>query len=351
MKKRRVFDINFDDAEIEGVPAGTEPSERRGPMASAIAENADALSERAAAEAAIRAENDALAHELVELKKAGRITQLIPIMQINTDKLTRDRKATRDPEIDELKDSIRQIGLSNPIQVIEIEGGYELIQGYRRWTAFGELYDDTGDDAYKMIPASFVPRGDKLRTLYRRMVDENLVRKGISFGEMAALAWAYVRSSDIPLQNINDAVDDLFASAGRQKRAYIKSFAKMLRRLEGALVHIDVIPRALGLEVAKKLQTHPALVEPFKEKLLNAKGQSAADELAMLRAFVAQKEAKTKPPVKSAKTVMRMVSPRGQIKCTASDGAFSMQSEVDFSALERAKLEAAVAAFWQALED
>ena len=60
-KKRRVFDIEFpsDPIEVETpVPVGTdepEPREaRRGPMASAIQENASALRERQAAEAAIR---------------------------------------------------------------------------------------------------------------------------------------------------------------------------------------------------------------------------------------------------------------------------------------------------------
>ena len=62
MSKRRVFDIDFDDT---SVPAGTEadvPETRRGPMAAAITENAAALGARQEAEAAIRAENDRLAH-------------------------------------------------------------------------------------------------------------------------------------------------------------------------------------------------------------------------------------------------------------------------------------------------
>ena len=57
-KKKRVFDIDFDGvAEVSdaAVPAGTE--HRRGPMAAAITENADALQARQTAEAAIRAEN------------------------------------------------------------------------------------------------------------------------------------------------------------------------------------------------------------------------------------------------------------------------------------------------------
>ena len=42
-------------------------------------------------------------------------------------------------ELEELKDSIRNIGLSNPIRVEQSGGRYELVQGMRRLTAFREL--------------------------------------------------------------------------------------------------------------------------------------------------------------------------------------------------------------------
>ncbi|MEM1301282.1 MAG: ParB N-terminal domain-containing protein, partial [Pseudomonadota bacterium] len=130
-KKRRVFDIDF-DTPADAVPAGTDRVERRGPMATAISETAEALDERAEAEAAIRAENDALAHEHVRLKKLGLITDLIPVAEVLTTKLTRDRAEGADPELDELKASIAAVGLSNPIRVEQTEHGYELIQGFRR---------------------------------------------------------------------------------------------------------------------------------------------------------------------------------------------------------------------------
>ncbi|MFK7752394.1 MAG: ParB N-terminal domain-containing protein, partial [Sedimentitalea sp.] len=151
-KKRRIFDIAFEDVETP-VPAGTEPA-RRGPMAAAITENAEALAARQTAETAIRAENDALAHELVRLKKAGLVTDLIPLDSVMATKLTRDRLAERDDQIDELKASIQALGLSNPIRVEQAGDGYELIQGYRRLTAYRELLADTKDPIYATIPAA-----------------------------------------------------------------------------------------------------------------------------------------------------------------------------------------------------
>mgnify|MGYP000107713768 CR=1 FL=1 len=69
-KKRRIFDIDLPD---EDVPAPVVASSglRRGPMATAIGENADSLRQREQTEAAIRAENDNLAHEFVRLKRLG----------------------------------------------------------------------------------------------------------------------------------------------------------------------------------------------------------------------------------------------------------------------------------------
>ncbi|TMV47274.1 replication protein, partial [Thioclava sp. BHET1] len=200
--------------------------------------NAGALRERQAAEAAIRAENDRLAHELVRLKKLGLVVDQIPLDAISNTKLTRDRSAQRDPELDELKTSIRSIGLSNPIRVEQGEAGYELVQGYRRLAAYRELLEETGDaERYGTIPAGLIGRGETLESLYRRMVDENLVRRDISFAEMAALARSYHLDSETGSETIDDAIAVLFGSAGRQKRIYIRNFATLLDHIGDKLSH------------------------------------------------------------------------------------------------------------------
>ena len=190
MSKRRGFDIDFpgnQDGVYTGGRRATEapkPSRtdtRRGPMAAVISENADALRERAEAERAIRDENDRLAHEHVRLKREGLITDLIALDDIRIDKLARDRGTGPDPEIDELKASILAIGLSNPIRVEPADGGYELVQGFRRLRAYREIFAETGDERFARIPAGLVASGEALEGLYRRMVDENLVRRDISF--------------------------------------------------------------------------------------------------------------------------------------------------------------------------
>ena len=320
VKKRSVFDINFDldEEEDAGFPAGNAPAEppvvkeyniqghplqnsdpvpnppapsRRGPMASAISETLEATSERASAEAAIRAENDALAHEHVRLKRLGLITDLIQTSDVHTDKLTRDRSANVDPELAELKQSIQSVGLSNPIRVEQTDNGYELIQGFRRLTAFRELAAETGDPRYSRIPAALVPRGEPLADLYRKMVDENLVRKDLSFGEMARLALSYAQDSGV---EVSDAVGTLYASALKQKKTYIRQFARVLADLDGALRYPEAIPRALGLDVYRFLDAQAGNAMALKKALIKQPERDADAELAILRAGITAKKAAPK---------------------------------------------------------
>ncbi len=372
VKKRPVFDINFelDEEEAAGFPAGNPGADdkaspasttqgeasqrsdqtpaRRGPMASAISETLDATTERANAEAAIRAENDALAHEHVRLKKLGLITDLIQTSDVQTDKLTRDRSSNVDPELAELKQSIKAVGLSNPIRVEQTENGYELIQGYRRLTAFRELAEETGDPRYTRIPAALVPRGEPLEALYRKMVDENLVRKDLSFGEMAKLALSYAQDTGC---EIGDAVSTLYASALKQKKTYIRQFAKVIGELDGSLKFPEAIPRALGLDLYRLFETNQRGASDLKDALAADPSRDAEAELAILRgAFTVKKTAAKTAGQSMSKTSLRIGLPQGEMRVTASDGKVEMRLPRDFSAVSKARLQRGIEAFLSALD-
>lgn len=370
MSKRRVFDIDF-PTDPDPTPAPAPESgrsnatpaklakateQRRGPMATAISENADALRARAEAEKNIRAENDRLAHEFVRLKKLGLVVDRIPIGRIGMEKLIRDRKEGRDPEIDELKDSIRAVGLSNPIRVEEKDDGtYELIQGYRRMRAYMELLSETGDEAYAHIPAGLVARGDSLEALYRRMVDENLVRRDLSFAEMAQLALRYAEDAQTEAATVEAAVNTLFASSGRQKKIYIRHFALVLNAVGDALKFPESIPRALGLELKKRLESDETSVQVLRDSLRQANAESAESELEVLRRFADSKRPATPrsasaPRPGVAKTTLRCTVPAGTVRCQARDGKIEMAMDRDFSEIDRHKLEQAISAFFTALE-
>lgn len=355
-KKRRMFDIDLpeDDTpapEVKSIGEGL----RRGPMATAIGENAEALRRRQEAESAIRAENDALAHEFVRLKKLGLVVDMIPLEQVQASKLIRDRSRRLDGDLADLKASIRAVGLSNPIRVEQVgEGRYELVQGWRRLSAYRELLEETGDEAYARIPAGLMAKGETLDSLYRRMVDENMVRKDISFAEMAQLARAYAEDEATGCRDLDEAVNRLFATANPQKRSYVRRFAFLMAALEKVLAHPEAIPRALGLTLANRIEAEAGAVSVLA-RMLGPGTRTAEEEVAVLRRFAEGEVAVAKVAAPRAadlrgKTVLRMPTAAGEVKCTAAAGKVELRLDRDFSTLDRRRLEEAVKAFFAALD-
>ncbi|MBS0573361.1 MAG: ParB N-terminal domain-containing protein [Proteobacteria bacterium] len=368
-KKRRMFDIDLPDEVANGVANGTAAAEpfpagkiaeapaRRGPMAAAIAETAGSARERHEIEARIRAENDALAHEHVRLKRLGLVVEMVPLDQVGTFKLVRDRKKGLDPELAELKASIAELGLSNPIRVeARPEGGYDLIQGYRRLTAYRELLAETGDGGrFGAIPAAVSQPGEDLEALYRKMVDENLVRKDISFAEMAMLALDYARDPDTGADDPDKAVAVLFRSAGYQKRSYIRTFIRVVEQIGPELLFPQEIPRALGLALARRLDEVEGLVAMLRAELKGCDNRSVEDELEVLRrlagdlppeigAAAAGPAGQGVRPVRPAKarTSFQFDRREGRGKCVAAVGKLEIQLGRDFTTIDRRRLEQAV---------
>ncbi|MEL7091890.1 MAG: ParB/RepB/Spo0J family partition protein [Pseudomonadota bacterium] len=315
-------------------------AERHGSVADTIRPTA----ERAAAKPALMQNDDAPAQ--APLDQPGPITDLIATGDVHMTKLTRDRSQNVDPDLQELKRSIREVGLSNPIRVEQTDAGYELIQGYRRLSAFRALEQDTGDPRYSCIPATQVPRGEPLEALYRKMVDENLVRKDLSFAEMAQLALSYAEAEGV---SPRDAVRTLYASAQKQKRAYIQSFAAMLSRLPGVLHHPEAIPRALGLDLNKALERAPELATQIRDRLTHCDPRNAAAEVQMLRdvltGWTVRKDKKA-----GARTSLGFVRPEGAARVIASHGKIELQLDRDFAAVPKADLQRAIDAFLGSLD-
>ncbi|MCX8508998.1 MAG: ParB N-terminal domain-containing protein [Rhodobacteraceae bacterium] len=375
-KKRRMFDIDLPQGPLadpaETFPAGKvfDPPApgRRGPMAAAIAETADSTRERNAIEAQIRAENDALAHEHVRLKRLGLVIELIPLDQIDMYKLVRDRTKGDDFELAELMASLTELGLSNPIRLeARADGRFELIQGYRRLSAYRALLAETGDaDRWAAIPAAVSQPGDSLDALYRRMVDENLIRKDISFAEMAQLAVDYAAEPETSVTDPEKAVAQLFKSAGYQKRSYIRTFIKVVEHLGKDLHFASDIPRALGMALAARLEEVEGLGGLIRAELVQHDNRSVAEELAILRRFAGQRadsdvapvtapDASTRPassaprPAK-ARTSFQFDRREGRGKCVAADGKLEIQLARDFTTIDRRRLEQAVRLLLDQLE-
>jgi ParB family transcriptional regulator, chromosome partitioning protein len=359
-KRRRMFDIEMPEhgPGAGATPVRSEPEvpARRGPMATAITEAADSVRERRDLEARIRAENDALAHEHVRLKRLGLIMELLPLDAVDARKLARDRFRRPDEELPELTASIRAIGLSNPIRVERAgDNRWELIQGFRRLAAYRALLAETGDaERYGTIPAVVMEEGDTLESLYRRMVDENLVRKDISFAEMAQLALDYAADPTTGETDPDKAVVTLYQSAGYQKRSYIRAFIKLIERLGRDLQHAQEIPRALGLALVAELERDGAMEHAIRENLASSPDRTVQAELAILRRAVSAGQeqepmeprpanaSRRKPGAGRAKTSFQIDRPEGRARCTAAAGRLEIRLDRDFSTIDRRKLEIAV---------
>ncbi|PZQ48382.1 MAG: replication protein [Rhodovulum sulfidophilum] len=380
MKKRRIFDLDMPEEPAGAVPAPPEPPrqtfpagkvaatpgsgletksaaprDRRGPMAMAVKENAEALRARAEAEAAIRTENDALAGEFVRLRDLGLIVDQLPLDAIDTSKLVRDRLPGDDMELEELKASIREIGLSNPIRVEPAgQGRYELVQGLRRLTAFRALFAETRDPRYAVIPAGLMTDAGGLEALYRRMVDENLVRKDVSFAEMAALARDYAKDPETDCEDPDKAVAILFKSAGYQKRSYIRAFVSVIDRLGETLLYPREIPRNLGLALRKRLDEEPGVIAGIRDDLADWDSRTIQDELEVLRrwagagegeeTFPAGKETapRARAATRKAKVTFDVARAQGPAKCTAANGRLEIRLPIDFTTIDRRRIEEAV---------
>lgn len=214
-------------------------------------------------------------------------------------------------------------------------------------------------ERYAKVPVLVVSADEGLETLYRKMVDENLVRKDISFAEMASLAINYAADANTNCDDPEKAVAILFKSAGYQKRSYIRSFIGLMDRVGDALKYPADISRALGLELRKRIDTDTSVAARI-ESDLSAAGPNrlAEEELAILRnaagleadkkPFPAGKVAEKLP--RKAKTVFNIVRPQGTIKCTATAGRLELRVAKDFSTVDRLKLECALRELMVAIE-
>jgi len=357
-KRKSRFDIDIADDEFgsEAVPPSPAPA-RRGPMAAAIADNADSLKERRLLEEKIRKENDELAHQHVRLKNLGLVLELVPLDLIDSDKLIRDRNVKLDLEMDDLVLSIRELGLSNPIRAEKKENGrYELIQGYRRLEAYRRLQLETGDERFVVIPVATLPPGDDLDISYRKMVDENLVRKDVSFAEMAALARSYARDPETPDVSVDKAVTALFKAAAYQKRSYIRAFAELLELIGDHLKFPHLIPRNLGLDLRRTLADDAKLTE-LVASLKEFPRRNPEEEIDILRLFAAPPRRQAGPLTtatgkQNASREKRSFAFAGSGqsgRCTAGKGRLELKANRDFSAIEPQKIEKAIAAFFKIL--
>ena len=191
------------------------------------------------------------------------------------------------------------------------------------------------------------------------MVDENVIRKDLSFAEMAHAAQVYAMDPQTEANDLGEAVATLFQSAAYSKRSYIRSFAFLLDQIGEFLAYPTEIPRALGVSLARALKERPEIKLRIKDDLHDWDMRGILDELDVLRKHLGEAATEpggdpsvltSKPIQKKAaadpsktKTTFDIRTNAGRVKCTAAVGRLEIKVDRDFSTIDRARLEQAIA--------
>ncbi|MEM7669425.1 MAG: ParB N-terminal domain-containing protein [Pseudomonadota bacterium] len=339
---------------IDDIPVGIAPRRRgTGPMSTAVRETAENLQEATEAKVEIRQKNAADAKEYRAAQRAGRVLEQIPLGEIATDSLPRDRLdlagVARTDEMEELKSSIRAHGQKEPIEVFADTGGaLQLKKGWRRLTALRQLHEETGDERFATAMARVDRTQAERLKLYVDMVEENILREDLTFAEMARVAIHAAEDKIIDGEVADDMVNRLYASLHKMKRSYIRSFVALLRMLGEDLKFPKSVSRNLGVDVARALRSDSAAVVPLRRRLSACATPEEQEEV--LKAALAP--GGTAAPLRAQKAQREKFEFHiGGAKVTARKGELRIKEPEDFTEIPRDRLEQAIAAFRRVLRD
>ncbi|MEM7744776.1 MAG: ParB N-terminal domain-containing protein [Pseudomonadota bacterium] len=265
----------------------------------------------------------------------GRVLQWIPLDDIHTDDLPRDRldpdALTHTPELAQLVASLRDLGQQQPITLYRAGGALQLKKGWRRLAALSMLHAETGDARFATVLARIEPgmggREDGRLYQYAEMVADNLVRQDLSYADLAGIAIKAAADERCGDHTPDGMVTLLFESLSKAKRSHVRSFVAVLSALGPDLRFARDVPRDLGLKVARAIRKRPEDVDPLRQALAACDDAKAQNRV--LRAHVTQPAACPE----AAGSAPRFV---------AEPGALLIEAGIDFSTIDPAVLAEAV---------
>lgn len=322
-----------------------------GPMGTAVRETAESLNEATEAKIEQRRRNAADAKAYRAAEEDGRLLRRIPLAEIATDDLPRDRleleAVAQSDEMEELKASIRVRGQKEPIEVYtDAAGRLQLKKGWRRLTALRQLHEETGDTAFAEVTARLETGTADRLARYVDMVEENVVREDLTFAEMAQVAIAAAADPGVEGHTADAMVGRLYGSLHKMKRSYIRSFVALLEGLGRQLVYPKAVSRNLGVEVVRAVKAGQGSWADLRRALHGA--ASPEEQERILQAFVA---APGPAPARSIAKREKFEFRVGTAKVTARRGECRIVSARDFASVPRDRLERAILAFEAALEE
>lgn len=221
-----------------------------------------------AGEAAGRAAEAEMAHEMERAQAEGRLVQSLPIEKIEIHHLARDRIALDEDDMAELKASLSERGQQTPIEVLRTPRGYGLISGMRRVLALRAL------GATEVL--ALIRHPESAEAAYRAMVEENEIRSDLSFYERASIARAAVGQGVYPTPK--RAVQGLFANLTSAKRSKILRFLVLREKIGNTLFFPTAIPEKLGLALAQAIEADARVATRIADALRKTPPADAAAE-------------------------------------------------------------------------
>ena len=323
-----------------------------GPMGAAVRDAAENLSESTEAKVEQRRQNAEDAKAYRAAAQEGRVLEAVPLDQIHTDDLPRDRldldAVAGSDEMEELKASIRARGQKEPVELyLGMDGRLQLKKGWRRITALSQLFAETGDPTFATAVARVSRSEDSRLARYIDMVEENVVREDLSFAEMAQVAITAAQDQDVEEQGAEALVGALYGALHKMKKSYIRSFVQLLTALGEDLKWPKSVPRNLGVDAARVLKAGQGSVDDLRARLRAAATPEAQSEV--LRDFSAAVKTEKGSGVTPPKQKFQFHV--GSTKVTARQGECRIVSGVDYASVPKARLEAAIKAFEDALKE
>lgn len=264
--------------ETKSAFGGTEPPRLTPPIAQVAGQSAEAAALREVTE------------EIARARETGRMVLDVPLGQIKTSFLRRDRLGLDPDELEALKASIREHGQRTPAEVSRLDVAppdpkgvpqphqpYGLVSGWRRFCALSALHEETGEARFATLRALIRPPEEAAGS-YVAMVEENEVRVGLSYYERAQIVTWATRLG--VFESRQAALKALFATASRAKRSKIGSFITLQEELSAVLYWPRLIGERLGLALAARIKDGQGAA--MAATLKAADCQSPAEEAALL---------------------------------------------------------------------
>lgn len=237
-----------------------------------------------AGEASATAALGELSALIATARSEGRMIEPLPLDEIDTGYLVRDRLMRDDDDMAALMASIEARGQQTPIEVIAYKEpkkgfNYGLISGWRRLTALNRLHTIHEGGRFATVLARLV-EPETAQAAYVAMVEENEIRANLSHYERARITLRAYHEGVYPTKKA--ALQGLFDAVSRSKRSKINSFIPLVENLDRLLKFPTAIPEKLGLELSRRLQEDHRFISVLYGKLQARPATSPEAELGRL---------------------------------------------------------------------